>query len=212
MDEIGCPDTKAENLKLFTYTIKNRGFNTLLKDCSEEDGPCLTETELSEKTMKESVQLRARDFFVEETQQIDVKKIDLTELPQKNLIFKPKSEKPENEYEKILVSIAAKSRHLLYLTLCTTVAETYYNFLKSDTPEEKAKFIKAINLFMLINKNNPYVKTQSPELTLLNPTCFAKNHFEYKFFNSLVNTEEEEELGVSLAECLRGLSFSKHIE
>ena len=172
----------------------------------------MIETELSEKTMKESVQIRTRDFFVEESDLVNIKKIDLTELPQKNLIFKPMAEKPENEYENILVSIAAKSRHLLYLTLCTTVAETYYNFLKANTPEEKAKFIKTISLFMQINKNNPYVKTQSPELTLLNPTCFAKNHFEYKFFNSLVNTEEEEELGVSLAECLRGLSFSNHFE
>lgn len=214
MEELGCPDTKEENLKSYSYTIKNRGFNILLKDCTEDDGSCLNESELSEKKINEMVQIPSRDFFIdEEAKVVGNMKIDLSDLPVKTLTFKPKDEKPENDYEKILVSIAAKSRHLLYLTLCETIAENYYNYLNADTEEAKAKFKKNISIFREINKNNPFVKSaHSPELTLLNPVCFVKNHYEYKFFNSLAKPDYEEEPGTSLAECLRGLAFSNRID
>jgi hypothetical protein len=84
--------------------------------------------------------------------------------------------------------------------------------LKTDSEEAKTNFKKTIAMFMEINQNNPFANSaqKSPELTLLNPVCFAKNQSEYMFFNSLLKHTEETP-GATLGECLRGLAFLKRI-
>ena len=39
MEEIGCPDTKAENLKPFTYTVKKESLIPFLKTVRKKMAP-----------------------------------------------------------------------------------------------------------------------------------------------------------------------------